>query len=59
MKKQYGKGLKGYLDNWDSVFKKQKKKPHVKKEICPHCATKNLIRMDEFTVKCKKCDYER
>jgi len=49
------------LDNWDSVFKKKstKKKSKVKKELCPHCATKNLIRVDTWTVKCKKCEFER
>jgi ribosomal protein L37AE/L43A len=31
----------------------------VKKELCPHCATKNLIRVDTWTVKCKKCGFER
>jgi len=29
------------------------------KEICPHCATKNLIRVDTWTAKCNKCGFER
>jgi predicted RNA-binding Zn-ribbon protein involved in translation (DUF1610 family) len=37
--------------------KKGGKKPA--KEICPHCATKNLIRVDTWTVKCNKCGFER
>ena len=39
--------------------KKATRKRRVAKELCPHCATKNLIRVDEFTVKCKKCGYEK
>ena len=63
--------MKSYLDNWDSVFGKKKlirgtmkkskpqskKKP--KKELCPHCATTNLKRIDMWTVKCSKCGFER
>lgn len=30
-----------------------------KKELCPHCATKNFIKVDVFTHRCTKCRYER
>ena len=28
-----------------------------KKTICPHCATKNLVRESEYTAQCKKCGW--
>ncbi len=64
--------MKSYLDNWDSVFgkrkfngaglivkTKKKKTTKNKKELCPHCATVNLKRIDTWTVKCSKCGFER
>ena len=39
--------------------KKESSKQSKKKEICPHCATKNLLRVDTWTVKCTKCGFER
>ncbi len=42
-----------------SKKKAVKKKVRAKKELCPHCATMNLIRVDTWTVKCNKCGFER
>ena len=33
------------------------KKPKGKKEICPHCATKNLIQETLWLKKCLKCGW--
>ena len=46
-----------HITNTTPKKKKGGKKPA--KEICPHCATKNLIRVDTWTVKCNKCGFER
>jgi hypothetical protein len=36
-----------------------RKKNNSKKELCPHCATVNLKRIDTWTVKCSRCGFER
>jgi len=51
--------------NWSSegevaIHIKNNSKPlSYKKEICPHCATKNFIKQDAWNGKCNKCGYER
>jgi len=36
---------------------KTKNKKSKKKQMCPHCATMNLVKQDEYTSKCVKCGY--
>jgi hypothetical protein len=62
--------MKSYLDNFDSIFGKKRRRikqvivtktrtqRKVKRDICPHCATKNLIRKNNWSTQCRKCGYE-
>lgn len=42
-----------------TVKAKKVRRRKTKKEICPHCATKNFVRVDSVTEKCNRCGYER
>jgi hypothetical protein len=42
-----------------TVKKTAKKSYSKKKTLCPHCATNNFVRVDDWNLKCKRCDFEK
>lgn len=53
-KKKIKKNMK--TEDSSSLAKKpSRRKP--KFELCPHCSTVNLVKVNEFTSNCKKCKW--